>query len=357
MNTDRFDALERFVPMFEAPETSFEGFLRRRDRRRRKQRIAAGAVGIAVFMVAIWIATTGGPFDRTSTPASPGPTVAPPYPGQIGLVGLAPESARPSSPSVGELVLRFRFSPTGGDPGRFSGHLYADGRLIWERLGDPSGEGDATGLIEQHLSSDGVRLLKSEVLRTGLFDDGTLHLLTGPPGLYSGEIEVRDGERLLGLTWGGGGQHDTPKAMIVPEQARALEQLVGRLGDLASWLPASAWEDPRMRAFVPSRYSVCVEVEQEIGLDVILARFPQEAADLLRDRNWKHDEVVDSLGTTLDFWCSAVTTETARAIAQIVVAGDAEVSGDVFGAAYEVGRRDHPTGVRLSFEPMLPHDG
>jgi Tol biopolymer transport system component len=75
MSRDRFDVLERFAPLFEAPEPSFGGFLRRRDRKRRNQRISAGVVGIAVFVAAVWIATTGGPFDRTQTPAVPGPTV------------------------------------------------------------------------------------------------------------------------------------------------------------------------------------------------------------------------------------------------------------------------------------------
>jgi dipeptidyl aminopeptidase/acylaminoacyl peptidase len=75
MSRDRFDVLERFTPLFEAPEPSFEGFVRRRDRKRRNQRISAGVVGIAVFLAAAWIATTGGPFDRTRTPAVPGPTV------------------------------------------------------------------------------------------------------------------------------------------------------------------------------------------------------------------------------------------------------------------------------------------
>jgi hypothetical protein len=57
--SDRFDVLERFAPMFEPPEPSFERFLRRRDRKRRNQRIAAGVVGIAVFLAAAWIVTSG----------------------------------------------------------------------------------------------------------------------------------------------------------------------------------------------------------------------------------------------------------------------------------------------------------
>ena len=74
MSKDRFDVLERFAPLFEAPVPSFEGFLRRRDRKRRNQRLAAGVVGIAVFLAAVWIVTTGGPFDRSETPATSGGT-------------------------------------------------------------------------------------------------------------------------------------------------------------------------------------------------------------------------------------------------------------------------------------------
>ena len=41
---ERFDVLERFERLLEAPEPSFEGFLRLRDRKRRNQRIVAGVV-------------------------------------------------------------------------------------------------------------------------------------------------------------------------------------------------------------------------------------------------------------------------------------------------------------------------
>jgi hypothetical protein len=58
MSNDRFDVLDRLAPLFETPEPSFEAFLRRRDRKRRNQRITAGFVGIAVFVAAIWIVTS-----------------------------------------------------------------------------------------------------------------------------------------------------------------------------------------------------------------------------------------------------------------------------------------------------------
>ena len=58
-----------------SPSYSFDDLGRRRDRKRRNQRIAAGVVGIAVFVAAIWVVTTAGSFDRT-TPADK-PTVNP----------------------------------------------------------------------------------------------------------------------------------------------------------------------------------------------------------------------------------------------------------------------------------------
>ena len=59
-----------------SPSYSFDDLGRRRDRKRRNQRIAAGVVGIAVFVAAVWVVTTAGSFDRTTTPADK-PTVNP----------------------------------------------------------------------------------------------------------------------------------------------------------------------------------------------------------------------------------------------------------------------------------------
>lgn len=52
-----------------SPSYSFDDLGRRRDRKRRNQRITAGVVGIAVFVAAVWIVTSAGSFDRTTTPA------------------------------------------------------------------------------------------------------------------------------------------------------------------------------------------------------------------------------------------------------------------------------------------------
>ena len=63
--------LERGYADASPPPDGSERILRRRDRKRRNQRITAGVVGIAVFVAAVWIVTNS-PFDQAQTPAVPG---------------------------------------------------------------------------------------------------------------------------------------------------------------------------------------------------------------------------------------------------------------------------------------------
>jgi transglutaminase-like putative cysteine protease len=62
---------ERAVSEVPLPPDGLDGLQRRRDRQRRNQRLSAGVVGMAVFVSAVWIVTTGVPFDRTETPGVP----------------------------------------------------------------------------------------------------------------------------------------------------------------------------------------------------------------------------------------------------------------------------------------------
>jgi hypothetical protein len=70
--SDTKEQLQHARRQFPPPPDLMESLRRRRDRKRRNQRIVAGIVGIAVFVAAVWIVTTGGPFDRAATPALPG---------------------------------------------------------------------------------------------------------------------------------------------------------------------------------------------------------------------------------------------------------------------------------------------
>jgi Tol biopolymer transport system component len=77
-----------------SPSYSFNDLGRRRDRKRRNQRIAAGVVGIAVFVAAMWVVMSGGQFDRTQTPVGQGPTGGPKVsnPTPKSAVGPVPET-------------------------------------------------------------------------------------------------------------------------------------------------------------------------------------------------------------------------------------------------------------------------
>jgi hypothetical protein len=68
--SDPRSLLERESQRFIQQDGAFERLRRRRDRKRRNQRITAGVVGIAVFVVAVWIVTSGGSSDRTQKPAN-----------------------------------------------------------------------------------------------------------------------------------------------------------------------------------------------------------------------------------------------------------------------------------------------
>jgi Tol biopolymer transport system component len=95
------ETLERIARRIPIPEPAYERMMRRRDRKRRNQRIAAGVVGITVFVAAIWIVTSVGSVDRTQ-PAVPGGAETGPTP--TPLVGTAPETASLIDLNTGEMT-------------------------------------------------------------------------------------------------------------------------------------------------------------------------------------------------------------------------------------------------------------
>ena len=52
--SDNRSTLERELERLSPSRIPFEQLVRRRDRKRRNQRVAAGVVGIAVFVAAVW---------------------------------------------------------------------------------------------------------------------------------------------------------------------------------------------------------------------------------------------------------------------------------------------------------------
>jgi len=357
MSRDRFDVLERFQPLFEAPEPSFEGFVRRRDRKRRNQRIAAGIVGFAVFLAAIALVALS-PIDSSVTPGGggePQPTGPPAtsiVPEAGGIVGLPTPGATPSAPEHGGLVLYLE----GGAGGPFTAvWVYADGRVIWGDMGGllagaPT-EG-ATGFVEQHLTPAGVEFLRTQVISTGLFEHD-LALLRGPGDPAFLTIRVRNGDRLVWLTWAVQENYrvgkDAPSA--TPEQASALEEISALIADPTSW-PAGAWEDRDLETFVPSKYQVWLRVFSDTGPDVpVGARewslLPAPATDVLR------------LGTKVHPAFYELTTDETRALAEALNEAGLEPLTMPMGEAalrYRLEDPDEPgNSLYLLFGPVLPH--
>jgi hypothetical protein len=318
--------------------------------------VPIGLAAAAVLVVALAALTMqagghlpGGP------PSSAAPSAADskaPIPSGAGTItGLPPAGTTPSDPTPGELVLRFEPS----NPWMTS-WLFADGRLItWRYGGRPVGaNGEYIGLVEQRLNASGVEFLTSEVLATGLFEDD-LALLWEGAGVLN--IEVRNGDRLVGLGWGhrawGGAWLTAPTA--TPEQAQALRALTDLLSRQDSW-PATAWADRTWRAFVPSSYGICVRgVPDNMDPDAIWDLLPQSARDL-RDGAQVSDA---SMGGTSDS-CTPMTTDDARVLAQILTAAGIErqlpkLSIEIWLRYTFEDPNRRGNELWISFGPVLPH--
>jgi hypothetical protein len=204
------DLLERESRTVDLEPNGFERLIRRRDRKRRNQRIAAGVVGIAVFVAAIWSVTSEGWFDRSEGPAHPiKPPIQEPTESDKGFVGLAPVETEPSLPKVGELLIRFSYACC---PMQIL-NVYRDGRIIWVQYNnvepDQKGWVDLvpqrankyeTGLLEQRLTPEGVELLRIELIHSGLFDQSRSFKRVEGAGII--DITVWKAPRLSGS--GGG---------------------------------------------------------------------------------------------------------------------------------------------------------
>ena len=194
--------------------------------------------------------------------------------------------------------------------------VYADGRLI--RLGAPP----RRGFLEQRLTREGVKLLRSEIVSAGGFGHAQ-----PPPGSTSlsetfgpADIQVRKGDRLVPLRW-----------------ASDLKRLEARLTNPGSWLPASAWKQPKVRAYVPSRFDVCAGAVVVSDLDKpasgrlvpmgparIVALLPAAAQNVLRGRDWRTEVSrgpgvgpgVPGVRRGVYGGCFAVTTNEARSLAK-----------------------------------------
>lgn len=332
----------------------------------------------AVLAVVAWTVADGSGGARSAGPV-------PGLPGDVtqrsatpsddrSVISLPPVGASPSTPVQDELLIRLVARPGTGFPGRFvpvhQVWVYSDGRAVWRREGGPNGD---TGFLEQRLVPKGVELLRSEFLSTGLFDRGGY--LQSEQGLSWGEIEAREGDRLVSVAWCcpslilGMDPGPDPQQDPTPQQTRALIRLSERLADLPSWLPTSAWEERAPRAYVASRYAICYRRGYEPGLNIgllgfdqslepsrVLGELPASAQDLLSGKDETYVVPASPLGSFEHAACSEVTTEDARAVEKSLRSAGAKRTPYPALAATYSAPAPNPIGTLfISFEPILPH--
>jgi hypothetical protein len=281
------------------------------------------------------------------------------------LVSLPPVGATPSAPESGELVIYYRLADVRGG----WKWIYADGRLITASgapqavpASQPAGSDVrevanrwSSGLLEQRLTPEGVELLRSEIVSTGLFEPPA-GSRSSPHEIYN-VIQVRIDDRLVRV------------------QANFPKRLRERLADPASWLPASAWASRRIRAYVPSRYEIFYGAQpQTLERSRILPLLPATAEDLLRAKDAvpRQGHITGSRGNSPDFplvpvtrYVSVLTTEEARAVTQALDASLERSPDGGLGYSLEIpGTSVDPPPpekgpvrnvVFIMFFPYLPH--
>jgi hypothetical protein len=277
-----------------------------------------------------------------------------------GFIGLPPEGAQPSLPNSGELVLRAYGL---GHGARTRLWVYADGRVVAQQeLHDrPTRPSDAnessSGFFERRLNPEGVERIRSEALASGLFDrDRELLARDGGPCLSF--IHVRRDDRLVRVEWHG---EQCPSDGSIPtatqEETSVLRTLVSRLTNPNEWLPASAWQDPTSRAYVPSALAISIISPRRLDPSRVLSVLPQAAADLLRSN------AISSLQgdpyASYDF-VAKLTADEARALSKSLDAAGLKKGphqSQAYALSYsgKVPEYGGPRVFIISFEPILPH--
>jgi hypothetical protein len=302
-----------------------------------------------------------------------------------GFIGLPPTGATPSSPTSGELEIWYwAYWAANGQPmsagpanpnvrtGRTRAWVYADGRLI--TFGGPDRRGSAnplsTGYLEQRLTPEGVERLRSEIAAAGDFGSPDELAPPGKPPCLEGE-SPSDGNCQLPTP------EPAPDAPItVPfstpivvkdlgtlvhvDHARDLDRLYARLSEPESWLPASAWVERDIRAYVAAKYWVCYSgwpPDQQVEQSRLLALLPPAVRDLLPDAPLRQGPLFGEPGNFRPSYeyCADMTTDEARAVA--VALDDAGFHEDGSSRLnYRIeAPGSNPGEADVWFEPYLPH--
>jgi hypothetical protein len=259
------------------------------------------------------------------------------------FAGFPPAGVKASTPTTGRLLIGLR------PRANTTWNVYADGRIIWQRW---TSSGDATvvpdearrldtGYVQQRLAPQGVQLLRSKILSTGLFERN-LRLDVGRHHAWAYH-RVRRGDRLVTVS-GVSSPDPSWKAHFTkatPAQMRALAWIEELVADPARWLPTRAWANRQIQAFVPARYLVAFDR----GYPDI-SKLPSPAGKaLVQYKQLKRHA------------CQILTTGQARGLLQAFVKAGISPSDNRGGTiAFDFAGLDLPQPSYLHLHPALPDD-
>jgi hypothetical protein len=219
------------------------------QRVRSRQIRNALVVGLVAVVIAVGATTGLGALLRADKlqPADTRPTPRPIPPEAL---VIPPPGAEPSSPETGELVMQFIAQNI--EPCSWcEWYLYADGRLVtfldepWERFAG----GFIVAWVEQRLTPQGVELMRDELRSSSRLQPGR-----GSDAYNYFSVRLSDGGPIRSVGWSS--QDRGPDRCSGAICYGFDDAVFARMRDPASWLPASAWADARIRPYVPSRYVV-----------------------------------------------------------------------------------------------------
>jgi hypothetical protein len=281
-----------------------------------------------------------------------------------GVTAFPPRGTKPSTPAAGRLVIHYH-GRAGGWP-VVQVWVYADGRIIRRTAGGPAGVGSVrTGFIERRLANEGVELLRSKLVATGLVGRDRVYATRM---IDFGLMQVWNGTRLVRVAWGPRAGWKRQAAVPTDEQTMTIARIVDWMLAPERALPTYAWETRQPRAFVPSTYAICFRRpragDADLSPDIVdrpsrAMRFlPAAARGLLGGRT----RAFSSYGVRS--LCSEVSIEDARAL--YVILSEFGYEPDPFRTGWITPpyavfenvrfRVPHPNRtLYIAFEPILPH--
>jgi hypothetical protein len=186
-------------------------------------------------------------------------------------------------------------------------------------------------------------------------------------------LEAPDGDRLARLeTIGAGADYAVAHhqgTIATPEQLAGLRRVDLLFVGSAPTLPASAWADRDVKAYVPSHYAACINTQPPKSAPQVLAMLPARAAQLLRDKprtaagidlqeGREGGEVV--IVGRASIHCFRLTTEEAHEVAGALSGLEREPGWKNFALAFRVTPPPAPEPTPLPgltwiwFEPYFP---